>query len=137
MLFFGNSRPLALLTAVPYILGCELVFFRKERFFVKLKEQVIGIFVLREQYDVLFASSLAVAPEYRRYGVATYILTHCAKLANELGKKWLELNGLEAELSCTSALREIRLCQERGQEKVSRAEEKNQLGSEFHPHTRC
>lgn len=95
MLFFGNSRPLALLTAVPYILGCELVFFRKERFFVKLKEQVIGIFVLREQCDVLFVSSLAVAPEYRRYGVATYILTHCAKLANELGKKWLELTVLK------------------------------------------
>jgi ribosomal protein S18 acetylase RimI-like enzyme len=95
ILFFGNSRLLAPLIAVPYVLGSDLAFFRKERYFVKLKEQVVGIFVLREKCDALYVSSLAVEPEYRRYGIATYILMHCAELASGLGKKWLELTVLK------------------------------------------
>ena len=63
-LFFGNPRPLAPLVAVPYVLLCEIIFFRGKRFFVKLKERVVGILVVREKTEALYISSLAVAPAH-------------------------------------------------------------------------
>jgi ribosomal protein S18 acetylase RimI-like enzyme len=98
MLFFGNSGKLAMLIAVPYILGCELVFFREERYFVKLKQQIVGVFVLRGETDALYVGSLGVAPEYRKHGVATFILSRCTQLAKRLGKKWLELTVLKTNV---------------------------------------
>jgi ribosomal protein S18 acetylase RimI-like enzyme len=98
MLFFGNSGQLAMLIAVPYILGCELAFFREERYFVKLKNQVVGVFVLRERSDALYVGSLGVAPEYRKRGIATFILSHCTQVAKRLGKKWLELTVLKTNI---------------------------------------
>jgi ribosomal protein S18 acetylase RimI-like enzyme len=98
MLFFGNSPQLAPLIAVPYVLGCELAFFRGKRYFVKLKRQVVGVFVLREESDALYVGSLGVAPEYRKHGVATFILTHCMRDAQRLGKKWLELTVLKTNV---------------------------------------
>lgn len=98
MLFFGNSRQLAMLIAVPYILGCELAFFREERYFVKLKKQIVGVFVLREKSDALYVGSLGVAPEYRKHGIATFILSHCTQVAKGLGKKWLELTVLKTNI---------------------------------------
>jgi ribosomal protein S18 acetylase RimI-like enzyme len=98
MLFFGNSGQLALLIALPYVLGCELAFFREERYFVKLKKQVVGVFVLREKSDALYVGSLGVAPEYRKHGVATFILSHCAQVAKRLGKEWLELAVLKTNI---------------------------------------
>jgi len=90
-LFFGSPRLLSHLAAVPYILALEIVFFRKKRFFVRLGECVVGMFVLREKSGALYVSSLAVAPEFRRFGVATYILNHAYKLAKQLNKGRLEL----------------------------------------------
>jgi ribosomal protein S18 acetylase RimI-like enzyme len=98
MLFFGNSGQLEMLIAVPYILGCELAFFREERYFVKLKKQVVGVFVLREKSDALYVGSLGVAPEYRKHGIATFILSHCTQVAKRLGKKWLELTVLKTNI---------------------------------------
>jgi ribosomal protein S18 acetylase RimI-like enzyme len=98
MLFFGNSRKLAMLIAVPYILGCELAFFREKRYFVKLKKQTVGVFVLREEPDVLYVGSLGVAPEYRKHGIATFILSSCTQIAKRLGKKWLELTVLKTNI---------------------------------------
>ena len=95
MLFFGNSGKLAMLIAVPYILGCELAFFREERYFVKLKKQIVGVFVLRKESDSLYVGSLGVAPEYRKHGVATFILSSCTLVGKRLGKKWLELTVLK------------------------------------------
>jgi ribosomal protein S18 acetylase RimI-like enzyme len=98
MLFFGHCKVVALLIAVPYILGSELAFFRGARYFVQLKEQVVGIFVLREEPDTLYVGSLAVTSEYRGCGVATYILDYSAKVAGKLGKKCLELTVLKKNI---------------------------------------
>ena len=98
MLFFGNSGQLAMLIAIPYILGCELAFFREERYFVRLKKQIVGVFVLREESDALFVGSLGVAPEYRKHGIATFILSSCTQIAKRLGKKWLELTVLKTNI---------------------------------------
>lgn len=97
-LFLGHSKLLAILIAVPYIIGSELAFFREGRYFVQLKKQVVGIFVLREEPDALYVGSLAVAPEYRRFGVATHILEYSARVASRLGKKWLELTVLKKNI---------------------------------------
>lgn len=94
-LFFGNFRLLAPIVAVPYVLSCEIIFFRKKRFFVKLRERVAGIFIVREKGESLYINSLAVAPEYRRSGLGRFILDFAAKLGKRLGKKWLELSVLK------------------------------------------
>jgi len=98
MLFFGNSGKLAMLIAVPYILGCELAFFRGGRYFVKLKKQIVSVFVLREESDALYVGSLGVAPDYRKRGIATFILNSCTQVARRLGKKWLELTVLKMNI---------------------------------------
>jgi ribosomal protein S18 acetylase RimI-like enzyme len=91
----GNSRLLAAIIAVPYILACETIFLRKWRYFVRLKNQVVGVFILHEKPDSLYISSLAVAPEYRKHGVAKYILDISARIANKHGKRWLQLSVLK------------------------------------------
>jgi ribosomal protein S18 acetylase RimI-like enzyme len=90
-LFFGSPKLLSHVVAIPYILALEIVFFGKKRHFVKSGERVVGMFVLREKSDTLYISSLAVAPEYRRLGIATYILKYANAWARRLNKKWLEL----------------------------------------------
>ncbi len=97
-LAFGKSRLLASLVAVPYILACEPIFLRKRRYFVKLKNRVVGVLILHEKPDALYISSLAVAPEYRRRGVAKHILNFSTRIANKQGKRWLELTVLKKNI---------------------------------------
>lgn len=72
LLFFGSPQLLSPLTVIPYILAMKVILFRSKRYFVKLKEQVVSMFVIREKPEALYINSLAVAPEYRRLGIATY-----------------------------------------------------------------
>jgi ribosomal protein S18 acetylase RimI-like enzyme len=92
---FGDHWFLSILTVVPYILSMELIFFRAKRYFVTLGENVIGVVVFREKPGSLLVASLGVAKEYRRLGVATYVLRRAEKLAIQLGKQWLELTVLK------------------------------------------
>jgi ribosomal protein S18 acetylase RimI-like enzyme len=98
LLFFGSPRLLSPLTVIPYILAMEVILFRSKRYFIKLKEQVVGMFVIREKLEALYINSLAVAPEHRRLGIATYILNHANNLAKQLDKKWLELSVLKVNI---------------------------------------
>ena len=91
---FGNTRLLASLIIVPYILSCEPIFLRRRRYFAKLKNRVVGVLILHEKPDALHISSLAVAPEYRRHGIAEQILNFSEKIAKRRGKRWLELTVL-------------------------------------------
>ncbi|MDH5447565.1 MAG: GNAT family N-acetyltransferase [Candidatus Bathyarchaeota archaeon] len=59
---------------------------------------MVGIFVIREKPDILYVSSLVVAPEFRRLGIATYMLDYAHKLAKQLGKEWLELSVLRVNI---------------------------------------
>jgi ribosomal protein S18 acetylase RimI-like enzyme len=81
---FGNSRFPPLLIAVPYILACEGIFFRNQRYFVKLRDRVFGLLILNEKPSALCISSLAVAPEFRRLGIASYILSYAERAAEML-----------------------------------------------------
>jgi ribosomal protein S18 acetylase RimI-like enzyme len=99
IMLFGESKFLTTLIAVPYLVGCELAFFREERYFVRLNERTAAVFVLREKPDTLFVVSLAVAPQYRRHGLATQILNYSEKVARRMGKSWLELTVLKKNIS--------------------------------------
>jgi ribosomal protein S18 acetylase RimI-like enzyme len=98
LLFFGSPQLLSPSTVIPYILAMEIILFRGKRYFVKLKGQVVGMFVIREKPEALYINSLAVAPEYRRLGIATYILNYANKFAKQLDKRWLEVSVLKVNI---------------------------------------
>jgi len=95
---FGGLRFLSRFVWVPYVLAAEVIFFRTQRFFLKVKENVVGLVVFREESDRLFIVSLSVAKEYRRLGIATYFLCCAERLAARLGKGWLELSVLKGNV---------------------------------------
>jgi ribosomal protein S18 acetylase RimI-like enzyme len=92
---FGNSKLLAILIAVPYILACEAIYLRRQRYFAKLKNRVVGVLILHEKPESLHIGELAVAPEYRRQGIAKEILNFSARIAKKRDKRWLELTVLK------------------------------------------
>jgi ribosomal protein S18 acetylase RimI-like enzyme len=92
---FGDHQFLYSLATVPYILVAELIFFRAKRYFIRLGKTVAGVVAFHEEPDSLFIGSLGVAKEYRRFGIATYILRRAERLAVRLDKGWLELSVLK------------------------------------------
>ena len=97
---------------VPYVLGAEVAYFRTRRFrrrryFVRLGEQTVGIFALHEKPDALYVSSLAVAPEYRKHGIAGHMLLHSARIARQLKKTRLELTVLKTNAPALRLYREF------------------------------
>jgi GNAT superfamily N-acetyltransferase len=95
---FGNSRILATLIAVPYVLACEAIFFRKNRLFFKLGKRVAGILALAQEPNRLYISTVAVAPELRRLGIASFILNYAETVAEKISKPYLELSVLKKNL---------------------------------------
>lgn len=93
---FRTSGLLAFLIVAPYVLSCEAIFFRKKRLFIKLKDHMAGTLVVHEESEALYIRSLAVAREFRRLGVATYILAYVERSAKRLGKKSVELSVLKS-----------------------------------------
>ena len=94
----GNFK-FAPVIVVPYVLAAEVIFFRNKRFFVKLRNRVVGLLVFIEEPNALHISSLAVAPEVRRLGIASYILNYAERVAKGLDKEYLELSVLKKNLA--------------------------------------
>ncbi|MCK4668921.1 GNAT family N-acetyltransferase [Candidatus Bathyarchaeota archaeon] len=107
LLFSGGPQLLFSLTVIPYILTMEVILFRGKRYFVKLNEQIVGTFVIKEKPQALYINSLSVDPKYRRLGIATHILDYIDKLANQLGKKWLELSVLKVNLAAIQLYKKL------------------------------
>ena len=95
---FGNSGIFASMIAVPYVLACEVIFFRKNRLFFKFGKHVAGIAALDQEPHVLYISTLAVSPEFRRAGIASFILNYAETVAEKIGKGYLELSVLKKNL---------------------------------------
>ncbi len=87
-MFFGTSRFLNSLIAIPYVVSSEFVFFRATRLYAVLKEQVAGVLVVREEPDTLYIGNLAVESEYREHGIGMAMLNFCAGMAT---RDWQEL----------------------------------------------
>jgi ribosomal protein S18 acetylase RimI-like enzyme len=83
---------------IPYVLVAELIFFRGKRYLVRSGKNVVGSVVFHERSDSLLVASLGVAKEYRRLGTATFILGYAERVATSLGKEWLELTVLKANV---------------------------------------
>lgn len=49
-----------------------------------LKEYLAETLVVQEESNTLYINSLAVAPEFRRLGIATYILNYVERLAKRI-----------------------------------------------------
>jgi ribosomal protein S18 acetylase RimI-like enzyme len=95
---FGNNRPVTNLVMMPYVLFAELFLFRAARFFVRLGKYMVGVLVLREREGNLYIASLAVAQEYRRLGVATFVLMYAERLASALHLEGVQLTVLKRNL---------------------------------------
>lgn len=106
---FGNFR-LVPLVAVPYVLAAEVIFFRNWRFFVKLRDRVVGLLILGEEPNALLISSLAVAPEARRFGIASLILNYAEGIAKKLDKEYLVLSVLKKNLAAQNLYRKRGFC---------------------------
>lgn len=91
----GGFRLLSPVITLPYILAAEVIFFRATRYFVKLGNDVVGVVVFRDKPDSLLVTSLGVAKQYRRLGIATFILNYAERVATLLGKEWLKLTVLK------------------------------------------
>jgi ribosomal protein S18 acetylase RimI-like enzyme len=91
---FGNFR-FAPLVAVPYVLAAEVMFFRNRRFFVKLRDRVVGLLIFDEEPEALRISSLAVASDVRRFGIASFILNYAERIAKKMDKEYLVLSVLK------------------------------------------
>jgi ribosomal protein S18 acetylase RimI-like enzyme len=62
--------------------------------FVKLGTKTVGLWAIQEQHESLLVASLGVAKEYRRLGIGTCILDYIEKIAEHMGKGWLEVDVL-------------------------------------------
>jgi ribosomal protein S18 acetylase RimI-like enzyme len=100
--FSIEIHPLSFFIAILYIIFSEVYFFRQKRYFIIIRQQVIGLFALKQRAEALYVSSLATSPLYRRMGVATCILNHALTVAGQLQKGALELSVLKTN---TPALR--------------------------------
>lgn len=90
-----ESHPPGLFVIIPYILFSEAYFFRQERYFAILKQQIVGVLALQQKVETLYIRSLAVSPFYRKIGLATYMLNYANTMAQQLHKSALELSVLK------------------------------------------
>jgi len=90
--FSVESNPLFMFIIIPYILFSEVYFSRQRRYFIAIKQQIVGVLVFEYGTEGLYISNLAVSPFYRRIGVATYLLNYTTALARQLNKNILELS---------------------------------------------
>lgn len=90
--FSIESSPLAAFVVIPYVMFSEVYFLRQRRYFVTLKQEILGVVALQQKTETLYISNLAVSPLHRRIGVATYTLDCATLVARQLGKDFLELS---------------------------------------------
>jgi ribosomal protein S18 acetylase RimI-like enzyme len=89
--FLMEGGPFGIIVVIPYVALAEVYFFKQWRYFIVLERRVVGVLALREEIRTLYISSLAVSPNCRRIGIATYALNHAAAVASKLCKETLEL----------------------------------------------
>jgi len=107
VLVLGNPPILTLLILAPYVLSMELLYFKRRRFFARIDKHIAAVMVLTSREDTFYVSSLAVAPEYRRLGIATCMLRFAQGEAQRHGKKWLKLSVLKANRPALKAYYEF------------------------------
>ena len=100
--FLLEGGPFGIFVVIPYIAFSEVYFFKQWRYFIVLEHRVVGVLALGEKIETLYISSLAVSPDRRRIGIATFALNYATAIARKLRKEALELSVLKKN---TSAVR--------------------------------
>jgi len=103
-----EGGPFAVFFVIPYVVLAEIYFFRQWRYFILLQHRVVGVIALQEESRTLYISSMAVSPNCRRTGIATYALDDAAAIASILCKEALELAVLKKNIPA------VRLYERRG-----------------------
>jgi ribosomal protein S18 acetylase RimI-like enzyme len=103
-----EGGPFAVFFVIPYVVLAEIYFFRQWRYFIILQDRIVGVIALHEETKTLYISSMAVSPDCRRTGIATYALNHAAAIASILCKEALELVVLKKNIPA------VRLYERRG-----------------------
>jgi ribosomal protein S18 acetylase RimI-like enzyme len=93
--FLMEGGPFATFVVIPYVALSEVYFLKQWRYFIVLEHRVVGVLALRERIRTLYIRSLAVSPDCRRIGIATYALNQAAAIARKLCKEALELSVLK------------------------------------------
>lgn len=106
--FLMEGGTFGIFFVIPYVALAEMYFFKQWRYFILLDHRVVGVLALREEIRTLYVSSLAVSPDCRRSGIATYALNHAAAIASMLCKETLELAVLKKNIPA------VRLYERRG-----------------------
>jgi ribosomal protein S18 acetylase RimI-like enzyme len=94
--------PLAYFICIPYVLFSEIYFLRQKRFFITLENQPVGILALQDRDEILYISTLAVSPFFRKIGLATRMLDYAAMIAAKLNKADVELSVFKANAPALS-----------------------------------
>jgi len=74
-----------------YFFWQEIALFRCKRYYATIDENTVGLFAVSEKPEALFVELLAVAPGFRKKGIATLILDLITASAVKSGKE-LELS---------------------------------------------
>lgn len=90
-LIFGSPIPLVPLVMLVYIFWQEIALLRGKRYFVTINENIVGLFAINEKSEARSIEVLAVAPGFRKKGIATLILGVITASAVKSGKE-LELS---------------------------------------------
>jgi ribosomal protein S18 acetylase RimI-like enzyme len=96
-----NPAWLAPLIVIPYMLSSlvNMHSFGGTKYFIKEKNEIVGIAILKVHQDTLKVQSLAVSPQKRRRGIGFFVLAKAEKAAKQLKLQWLEVEVLGGNVS--------------------------------------
>ncbi len=105
----GNAMPLlqsnptwlAPIIVIPYMLS-SLVHVRNfggVKYFVRARNEIVGITLLKVQKDTLSIRSLAVSPLNRKRGVGFFVFVEAERLAKQMKLPWLEVEVLKGNVA--------------------------------------
>lgn len=75
-----------------YIFKFGFLNLRRKRYFVRLENHFVGTFSIDEMPNSIHIYSLTVNPQWRKCGIATYILNYVEARAICTNKNWLDLS---------------------------------------------
>ncbi len=92
---FGAPNVFATLFVIPYTLMAEIIFFRSCRYFIMIENEIAGVLAITSEEDGIYISTIGIERNYRRHGIAGFVLDRVERLASQRGKRRLELSVLK------------------------------------------
>ncbi len=96
-LIFGSPVPFVPIMLLVYFFWQEIALFRAKRYFITINGYIVGLFAISEKPGALFVEVLAVAPGFRKKGIAIFVLGIITAAAVKSGKE-LELSVFKSNI---------------------------------------